>query len=519
MNKQAVLSNCEPPANLALTANCGSLPLAELPLLSYEQFAAEVQLRLGSGARVAAYFAAPAAAGSAGHEIFAVLGQPATQHLAVIRGDLPRSFSSLTPQCPQLQLFEREIAEQYGMLAQGHPWFKPVRFHAVPQGGSDPWQRDPGQHPAPGDMQYYQVEGEEIHEVAVGPVHAGVIEPGHFRFQCFGEKVLHLEISLGYQHRDIEQLLAGGPHAASPCKVETIAGDTTIGHMTAYAQALEALAGVQISGRARQIRAIALELERLANHVGDFGALAADVGFLPTSAFCGRLRGDYLNMSAALCGSRFGRGLVRPGGVLFDIESPRQQRLLQHLTEVAAHTDGALGLFFNAPSVLGRLEGVGVVSFEDAQALGLVGVAGRACGLDCDVRRHYPLPFSEAGAHEAITESTGDVFARAKVRQREVQAAHDFLRQELKQLGGGELMTDLGSLAPSTLAVSLVEGWRGQIAHVAITDREGRLSRYKVVDPSFFNWNGLAMALRNEEISDFPLCNKSFNLSYCGFDL
>jgi Ni,Fe-hydrogenase III large subunit len=519
MINHAVLPNYGSAVNHAVTANCSSLPLSELPLLPYEQFAAEVLLLMGRGARVAAYFAVPPGAGSSEYEIFAILGKNATKHLAVLRGKLPRTFSSLTPQCSQLHLFEREIAEQYGLVAQGHPWLKPVRFHAVWNGGQDAWQRDPSQHPAPGEMAYFRVEGEEIHEVAVGPVHAGVIEPGHFRFQCFGEKVLHLEISLGYQHRGIEQLLTGGPHPAAASQIETIAGDTTIGHMTAYSQAMEALAGSPVSLRARQIRTIALELERLANHVGDIGALAADVGFLPTSAFCGRLRGDYLNMSAAICGSRFGRGLVRPGGVVFDIEPDRQQRLSQTLAEVAKHTDGALDLFFNAPSVLGRLEGVGMVSAQDAEALGLVGVAGRACGQDCDVRRRYPLPFPQTKEHAVLVESTGDVFARAKVRQREVQAAHDFIRQELGQLSVGELSASPAALAPSSLAVSLVEGWRGQIAHIAITDGEGRIRRYKVVDPSFFNWNGLAMALRNEEISDFPLCNKSFNLSYCGFDL
>jgi Ni,Fe-hydrogenase III large subunit len=519
MKNNAVLNDFGSAGNHAVIANGGALPLAELPLLSYEKFAAEVLLLMGSGARVAAYFAVPPTGGSSEYEIFAVLGLNPPGHLAVLRGKLSHSFLSLTPQCPQLHLFEREIAEQYGLVAKGHPWLKPVRFHAVWNGGQDAWQRDAKQHPVPGDMEYFQVEGDEVHEVAVGPVHAGVIEPGHFRFQCFGEKVLHLEISLGYQHRGIEQLLTGGPHAASASQIETIAGDTTIGHMTAYCQALEALAGASVPARARQIRAIALELERLANHVGDFGALAADVGFLPTSAFCGRLRGDYLNMSAAICGSRFGRGLVRPGGVVFDLEPDRQQRLIQHLNEVAVHTRGALDLFLNAPSVLGRLEGVGVVAAEDAAALGLVGVAGRACGQDCDVRRHYPIAQAASNEQGAIIEATGDVLARAKVRRREVQAAIDFVRQESGQLLAGELSAAPGALAPSSLAVSLVEGWRGQIAHVAITDGEGRIGRYKVVDPSFFNWNGLAMALRNEEISDFPLCNKSFNLSYCGYDL
>jgi Ni,Fe-hydrogenase III large subunit len=507
-------------SDATVITNCTTLPLAALPRLSYEKFAAEVVTLVGRGDCVVAYFATPAAAPAKGHEIYGVLGQAGAGTLSILRGQLPGSFPSLTPQCPALHLFEREIAEQYGLVPEGHPWLKPLRFHAVWAGDSDAWQRDPGQHPLPGDMEFYRVEGEEIHEVAVGPVHAGVIEPGHFRFQCFGEKVLHLEISLGFQHRGIEQLLVGGPHPATPYQMETLAGDTSIGHMTAYAQLQEALAGRPAPPRAQTIRAIALELERLANHVGDFGALAGDIGFLPTSAYCGRLRGDYLNMSATVCGSRMGRGLVRPGGVLFDLESERRQRLLAALAKVVPQTNGAVELFMDAPSVLGRMEGVGAVKAKDGADLGLVGVAGRACGLDNDVRRRFPAPFAVTSGHAVLVEEEGDVWARAMVRQREMVAAIAFVREQLEQgLPAGKLTTPQAPLAPSSLGVSLVEGWRGRVAHVAITDAAGRFQRYKVIDPSFLNWPGLALALRNEQISDFPLCNKSFNLSYCGFDL
>jgi Ni,Fe-hydrogenase III large subunit len=368
-------------------------------------------------------------------------------------------------------------------------------------------------------MPYFTVEGEEVHEVGVGPVHAGVIEPGHFRFQCYGERVLHLEISLGYQHRGIEKMLLGGPWPQTPLQIETMAGDTSIGQMTAYSLVLEGLAGISASPRARGLRALALELERLACHVGDLGALAGDVGFLPTAAYCGRLRGDYLNLTAQLCGSRFGRGLVRPGGVLFEADAGRLARMGEILTPVAANTRGAIELFFETPSVLARLEGTGRVAARDAYYLGLVGVAGRACGLDGDVRRYHGAGVYGAEEVPVMIEEGGDVLARALVRRREVEHSLGLVGRRLAELPAGELRREPGPLAPDSLAVAMVEGWRGPITHVALTDSAGRFSRYKVVDPSFHNWSGLALALRDEQISDFPLCNKSFNLSYCGFDL
>jgi Ni,Fe-hydrogenase III large subunit len=355
--------------------------------------------------------------------------------------------------------------------------------------------------------------------VAVGPVHAGIIEPGHFRFQCAGETVLHLEIALGYQHRGVEEALAGGPHRVTLSQMETVSGDSTLAHATAHAMVLESLAGVEAPLRAQWLRALALELERLANHTGDLGALANDVAFLPTSAACGRIRGDFLNLTALICGNRFGRGLIRPGGCRHDLEPGRAAELLERLRIAVAEADQAAVWLWDASSARARFEGIGTVSDEQAAEIGLVGPAARACGLVRDVRFDHPAGWHRFAQLPVAVWPGGDVFARARVRWLELQRSGRFLEEQIAAPPDGPLRVEVGTVAPESLAVALVEGWRGETCHVALTDGTGRFRRYKIVDPSFHNWTGLALALRGQAISDFPICNKSFNLSYCGFDL
>jgi len=394
----------------------------------------------------------------------------------------------------------------------------PIRFHPSYRPGKDAWGRDP-KAIQPCVTEYFRVEGPEVHEVAVGPVHAGVIEPGHFRFQCHGEEVLHLEIELGYQHRGVERAMLGGPNKRSIHYAETLSGDTTAAHASAYCRVLEGLSGTPVPYRAQVLRAVATELERLANHVGDLGALAQDVGFLPTAAFCGRLRGDYLNATALVCGNRFGRDMIRPGGVKFDVDPDRARTLVERVSAATRDVIGATDLLWNSTTVMSRFERIGTVSRQAALDVGLVGPAARACGVERDVRFDFPFGGYRFAQVPLSVMTSGDVFARAYVRRLEVERSTEFILRQLRDLPGGEIRRPVGELPADRLIASLTEGWRGEICHVAITDRAGRFAAYKVVDASFHNWFGLALALRNQQISDFPLNNKSFNLSYCGHDL
>ncbi len=486
----------------ALLANAATVPWAAIPEWPAPEFVRATAAELDRGGRLCAWFGVP---DDAAVRLVAVVAFDADNTLAVGRSAPVRgSYPALTATHAAAHLFEREVWEQHGLKPEGHPWLKPVRRTGVG---------------APAMGEFFRVEGREIHEVAVGPVHAGVIEPGHFRFQCAGEEVLHLEIALGYQHRGIENALAGGPHRTTVQQLEAVSGDATIGHITAHATVMEALGGTEAPLRAQWLRAIALELERLANHTGDLGALANDVAFLPTSAACGKIRGDFLNLTALLCGNRFGRHLVRPGGCRFDLEPDRAAQLATRLRTAMADVEEATGWFWDAASVRARFENVGTVSARQAAEIGLVGPAARACGLVRDVRYDHATGWHRFAQEPVAVWPGGDVYARARVRWLEIQRSGHFVQEQLAAPPDGPIAERLPAPAPDTLCVALVEGWRGEVCHVALTGPAGRFRRYKVVDPSFHNWTGLALALRSQAISDFPINNKSFNLSYCGFDL
>jgi Ni,Fe-hydrogenase III large subunit len=487
-----------------MTSSVVTVPVDRV--IASREFFETIKNRLAAGARPMAFWGAPAPDPA---DVLLTLLLDAGTGLEVLRTSVHRTtgFHSLSRDHAAFHMFEREIFEQHGAKPHDHPWLKPVRY-------SGPQQEKTGEYP------FYSLQGKEVHEVAVGPIHAGVIEPGHVRFMCLGEVVHHLEIQLGFQHRGVEDLLLrGNPRHLAPL-VEGISGDTSVAHTWAYAAALEALSGSGVSDETETSRAVGLELERVAMHLAGLSGLATDVAFLQGSTSYGRLRTTAINTSMLLCGSRFGRGWVRPGGARGRFSSEERTTLLANLKLLRDDLAIIHERFVSSVSVRHRLWGVGTVTREQAVDVGLVGMSARACGVDLDLRGRIQQGAYARIPITTVTQPTGDCWARAMIRIGELGQSLQWLTAATEGLPSLKRETAVvGALKPSTLAVSVVEGWRGEVVHCLETDAAGALSFYKVQDPSLRNWFGLALAVRNNDIADFPICNKSFDLSYCGNDL
>ena len=407
--------------------------------------------------------------------------------------------------------FEREIHENFGINYIDHPWLKPVRYADNRDDKSQVISNYP----------FYSIDSEELHEVGVGPIHAGIIEPGHFRFICNGEQILHLEIQLGYQHRGIEQLFIKKKKLLQRATLaESIAGDTAVGHSVTFAHIWESLCDFEASRDIEFSRTLALELERIAIHVGDLSGVCTDVAYQLGSSVFGRLRTPIINFLQEWGGNRLAKGLIRPGRNQFPFTPVLAQRLKQVLDIFEPEFNEMVEKLFSLPSALSRFERTGVVSNDDALSIGAVGMAARMTNLKRDIRSSHPFSLYAELDHQPILKRHGDVYSRVQIRREEVEQSILYIRKLISEIEPVIVQDQiLNTPKPNSFCLSLVEGWRGEICHCALTDKNGELMFYKIKDPSFHNWLALALSVRNNEISDFPICNKSFNLSYSGHDL
>jgi len=422
-----------------------------------------------------------------------------------------KTYPSLTEEIHAFEKFEREIHENFGINYSNHPWLKPLRYAF----------NRANQHQTIENYPFFKADSEELHEVGVGPIHAGIIEPGHFRFICNGEQIKHLEIQLGYQHRGIESLFLKKKKILELASLaETIAGDTVVAHTTAFSNLWESLCNIPEDNSLNFARTMALELERIAIHTGDLSAICTDIAYQMGSSVYGRLRTPIVNFFQEWCGNRLAKGLIRVGKINFPFSQHLANRLTEVLNAYEPDFDEITNKFFKLPSALSRMEKTGVVTYDQVLEIGTVGMAARMSGLNRDIRLSHPHNLYSQINHFPIIKHHGDVYSRAQIRKSEIKQSILYIRKWIKNIPEFSKPDNRKfDTKPDTLVVSLIEGWRGEICHCAITDHTGNLLIYKIKDPSHHNWMALALAVRNNEISDFPICNKSFNLSYCGHDL
>lgn len=497
---------------------CADVAIADVP---------ELAMALGNrfAARLVAAFAEDRVAPEGVFYNYYVFERPDDPCYLALRGAIPAGdarFPSLASALPAVNWQEREIQDWFGIVAEDHPNPRRVALH-------DNW---PDVHPLRKDFPldtvlpafegerhvYRPTLGEGVFQVPVGPVHAGIIEPGHFNFAVAGEPILYLQLRMFYKHKGTEKLFEHLPVAKGVYLAESISGDSAFSHGTAFCQAVEAAAGIEVPFRAAAMRTIMLELERVYNHVADIGAIAMDVGFVVANALGGRLREMVLDLNEELSGSRLLRGMVCIGGVRRDWTAAQVAALSGALDTVEREFGELVALIGSSDSTRDRLEHTGILSPEKAAALGIVGVGGRASGIDLDVRRDHPYAAYTHLSWRVPVYREGDVLHRMQVRIDEVKESIGMIRAAAENLPAGPYRAPARPIPPGRCALSAVEGWRGEIIHWIRTGPENRLERCHIKDPSVNNWPALVEAVEGNIIADFPVINKSFNLSYSGTD-
>lgn len=457
--------------------------------------------------------------------IWYIFGVPKDNyHIAMFLRVSDGEFPSLASHIHKMAAYELLIYSMFGLVPKGHPDLKRVILHSNISPTAFPLRKDYNANErvyADGEHSTLpRVEGEGIYEISVGPVHAGIIEPGHFQFSVAGEEVVALAAELGYVHKGSEKLFETLPIEKKLMLAERISGDSSFSHALAFTEALEQLAEMVIPKRAAYIRVILAELERLANHFNDIGFILMDTAYTFGGSNGARLREMIMRWNERLSGSRFLRGANKIGGVSVDISPDQKRDLLDDMAAIKKDFSELASIAGASSSVAHRLEDAGVLDPQIAKDHGVVGIAARACGFPMDARNDYPYAAYAELKYKVITKTTNDVAARYYVRVEEVFESIALIQEALERMPEGELASNVGfKLKLSSQAVGIVEGWRGDIVYFVATDSTGAISRVNIRDPSMPNWTAIPYAVQGNVVLDFPLVNKSFNLSYSGNDL
>jgi Ni,Fe-hydrogenase III large subunit/Ni,Fe-hydrogenase III component G len=479
-----------------------------------------------AGARLAAQWAVDETRMGAGYAVLACFSHEA--EYLVVRIAVPAdetTFPSLTKLYLPAFRFERQIHSLMGLTPQGHvhsdlrPWIK-----------HEDWPRDAwplrkpfdAAGPMPrvaGEYRWVKVDGEGVFEIPVGPVHAGIIEPGHFRFQALGEDIINLEERLGYTHKGIEKRFEALGWDEAVRLAGRVSGDSTVAHALTYCRAVEALAQTEPPPRALWLRAVMLERERIANHLGDIGAIGNDAAFSFLFYQCMRLKEVVLRTNKKLFGHRFMMDRIIPGGVAVDLPAEARTLIGEELTGIMREFEKLVAIFDQTSSLEDRVRGTGILSTALARELGVVGFVGRASGLALDCRVQAPFKPYDLFPPRIAVQDACDVEDRVWVRVEEVRESVRLITALLGCMPEGGIAVPLGSPRPRGSGFAAVEGWRGEIIYWLQAGAQGEINRCMVRDPSSVNWLALEQAVKGNIVPDFPLCNKSFNQSYSGHDL
>lgn len=435
--------------------------------------------------------------------------------------ELDPTYPAVTPYVMAAQWYERWLRDMFGIEPVGHPDLRRLVHHENVPEGHFPLRKDFRWNAVmeKADVPYPMpvVTGEGMFEVPVGPIHAGIIEPGHFRFSVAGERIINLEAKLFFTHKGVEKILEGKTIVDALPFVERISGDAAVSHALAYAQAVETIANCEVSVRARGIRSLLNELERVTMHVHDLANMGGmGTGYTVLAAHGFRLKERLVNLSAELFGNRFWRGVVVPGGVSRDLNANELQKISRVVGEVIDEMLTLVALALKSDGLRDRLETTGVLSKDAALAYGAVGVAARASGVDRDVRTTHAYAAYDKFVPQVVIKTAGDVYARFTLRVDELKDSLHLIRELCKSPGEGRHVVPCDM--QDGYAVGAAEGWRGETLHVVYI-KGGKIDRHVIRDPSFCNWPLFGELAPGNIIPDFPLCNKSLNLSYSGTDL